>query len=253
MAASTSWARSWRERTEWAKQAMRLAELARRLSGMLSGGNKQRLALGCAMMHAPPCCSSTSPPPAWTRPRGGCSGPSSASCAAEGIDHHRDHALHGRGRALRPAGVPFARAPHRARHARPRSRRQFGPRRARSRTSSSRSRRRAREPRAAGRHHLEGIHPDAPRPGDARLMLAVPVIQLLHVRLRHPHRRAPPADGGVRPEPHAGEPRVRAALDATDNFRIKREVHSYDEALAAVGNGEARVGVRDSRPTSRAA
>jgi len=40
-------------RLAWAKEAMRLTELGGRLSGVLSGGLKQRLALACAMMHSP--------------------------------------------------------------------------------------------------------------------------------------------------------------------------------------------------------
>jgi len=42
------------ERVEWALSAMRIAETRGRLAGTLSGGNKQRLALGCATMHRPP-------------------------------------------------------------------------------------------------------------------------------------------------------------------------------------------------------
>jgi ABC-2 type transport system ATP-binding protein len=40
-------------RIAWAKDAMRLAELGGRISGVMSGGQKQRLALACAMMHSP--------------------------------------------------------------------------------------------------------------------------------------------------------------------------------------------------------
>jgi ABC-2 type transport system ATP-binding protein len=46
--------REWKERAEWAIDAMRLSEATRRLAGTLSGGNKQRLALGCAILHRPP-------------------------------------------------------------------------------------------------------------------------------------------------------------------------------------------------------
>jgi ABC-2 type transport system ATP-binding protein len=34
------------------------------ITGTLPGGWKQRLALGCAVLHQPPSCFSTSPPPA---------------------------------------------------------------------------------------------------------------------------------------------------------------------------------------------
>ncbi len=42
-----------RERVAWAKEAMRLTEIGDRLAGVTSGGQKQRLALACAMMHRP--------------------------------------------------------------------------------------------------------------------------------------------------------------------------------------------------------
>ena len=42
------------ERIEWALRVMRISEARSRLAGTLSGGNKQRLALGCATMHRPP-------------------------------------------------------------------------------------------------------------------------------------------------------------------------------------------------------
>ena len=42
------------ERVAWAKQRMRLGDLGNRLTGVMSGGQKQRLALGCAVLHHPP-------------------------------------------------------------------------------------------------------------------------------------------------------------------------------------------------------
>jgi ABC-2 type transport system ATP-binding protein len=41
------------ERQAWAKDAMRLAEMGGRLAGVISGGQKRRLSLACAMMHSP--------------------------------------------------------------------------------------------------------------------------------------------------------------------------------------------------------
>ena len=41
-------------RIEWAKQRMHLAEIGDRITWVMSGGQKQRLALGCAVLHQPP-------------------------------------------------------------------------------------------------------------------------------------------------------------------------------------------------------
>ena len=42
------------DRVAWAKQRMKLAEIGDRMTGVMSGGQQQRLALGCAVMHRPP-------------------------------------------------------------------------------------------------------------------------------------------------------------------------------------------------------
>jgi ABC-2 type transport system ATP-binding protein len=42
------------ERIAWARQRMHLDQLGGRLTGVMSGGQKQRLALACAMLHQPP-------------------------------------------------------------------------------------------------------------------------------------------------------------------------------------------------------
>ncbi len=41
------------ERIRWAMQRVRLGELGGRLAGVMSGGQKQRLALGCSLLHHP--------------------------------------------------------------------------------------------------------------------------------------------------------------------------------------------------------
>jgi ABC-2 type transport system ATP-binding protein len=46
--------RSWKERVAWAIEAMHLGPTAHQIAGTLSGGLKQRLALGCALLHRPP-------------------------------------------------------------------------------------------------------------------------------------------------------------------------------------------------------
>ena len=41
-------------RVAWAKQRMHLGELGERITGVMSGGQNQRLALGCSVLHEPP-------------------------------------------------------------------------------------------------------------------------------------------------------------------------------------------------------
>ena len=42
------------EMSAWAIETMRLGRASGQLAGTLSGGNRQRLALGCSLLHEPP-------------------------------------------------------------------------------------------------------------------------------------------------------------------------------------------------------
>ena len=46
--------RHWRERVDWAVRTMHITAAPTQIAGTLSGGVKQRLALGCALLHSPP-------------------------------------------------------------------------------------------------------------------------------------------------------------------------------------------------------
>ena len=46
--------RDWRERVAWAVRTMHITAAPTQIAGTLSGGVKQRLALGCALLHSPP-------------------------------------------------------------------------------------------------------------------------------------------------------------------------------------------------------
>ena len=76
-------------------------------------------------------------------------------------------------------------------------------------------------------------------PATLRLMLAVPLMQLLifGFAIRTDVRHLPMV---VFDQSHSQESRAFVqSLVATDNFALKREVHSYAEALAAVDAGRA--------------
>jgi ABC-2 type transport system permease protein len=80
-------------------------------------------------------------------------------------------------------------------------------------------------------------------PATLRLMLVVPVMQLLifGYAIRTDVRHLPTV---VFDQSHSQQSRAFVqSLVATDNFVLKREVHSYGEALAAVDVGEARSAV----------
>jgi ABC-2 type transport system permease protein len=80
-------------------------------------------------------------------------------------------------------------------------------------------------------------------PTTLRLMLLVPVMQILifGYAIRTDVRHLPTV---VFDQSHSQESRAFVqSLVATDNFTLRREVHSYGEALAAVDAGEARSAV----------
>src|ERR1043166_1182805 len=235
------------ERLDWAKTVMRLAALGGRPSGVLSGGQKQRLALACAVMDAPQA-GVPHEPTARGRPPG--RGPRGA---APLLDHHpracrrgrhddRDDPLHGRGRALRPAGLPLARPPRGARLA-GRGEAAVRPRRL--------ARRHLRGAAGCGNMNLERLHAMVRKefvqmrrdPATLRLMLAVPLAQLLifGYAIRTDVRHLPTV---VFDQSRTQQSRAFVqSLTATDNFVLASEARSYPEALAAVDAGRARAAV----------
>ena len=60
-------ANKWRDRTGWVLETTRLHQVRDRLTRELPPGWRQRLALGCALLHKPKFCSWMSRHPAWTR------------------------------------------------------------------------------------------------------------------------------------------------------------------------------------------
>ena len=105
-------------RKDYALEMARLTERRSALTGSLSGGWKQRLALGCAILHDPPILFLDEPTSGvdpivrgvfWDLIRG----------LVEHRPHHPgQHPLHGRGRILPPAGADASRQGDRARRAR---------------------------------------------------------------------------------------------------------------------------------------
>ena len=105
-------------RKEWVIEMAGLAEHRHRPTAVLSGGWKQRLALGCAILHEPPIVF-LDEPTSGVDPisRRAVLGPDLRD-VRPGRDGLRHHALHGRGRILRPAGPDLSRRADRLRHAR---------------------------------------------------------------------------------------------------------------------------------------
>src|ERR1044072_8421874 len=173
--------------------------------------------------------------------------------AAPLLDHHpracrrgrhddRDDPLHGRGRALRPAGLPLARPPRGARLA-GRGEAAVRPRRL--------ARGHLRGAAGCGKMNLKRLHAMVRKefvqmrrdPATLRLMLAVPLAQLLifGYAIRTDVRHLPTV---VFDQSRTQQSRAFVqSLTATDNFVLASEARSYPEALAAVDAGRARAAV----------
>ena len=106
-----------RERIDWALEMANLKGQENLITGTLPGGWKQRLALGCAVLHRPPILFLDEPT------SGVDPDLAAAILGPDSPDGRRrrngfcDYALHGRGRVLQPAGADLSRADGGAGHA----------------------------------------------------------------------------------------------------------------------------------------
>jgi len=95
------------ERKDYVLRMANLEERRGSLTATLSGGWKQRLALGCAILHDPPVVFLDEPTRAWTPSRGHIL-EADRRTGAHRTHRLRDHALHGRSGVLQPLALMYA-------------------------------------------------------------------------------------------------------------------------------------------------